>query len=492
MSNVYSLGLNGGLYLGTSALQAAQVSINTTGNNISNVNTPGYARERADLTENTTVLTGNEVGSGVSVSSIEGLRSTMLDNLVQQSLGNSGYADNNATLTSTVQDALGETFTPESSSSTSTTVATGSGAIQSAMTTFFTDLQNVANSPTDTTVRAVAVQDGQQLTSALSGAYSRLQNTQSQVASDAKSLTTQINQLSSSIATLNQQIVKVQAASGQPANDLISTRQADIESLSSLVNVTTAQQSDGSVTVSLADSPSVILVQKGDSNGTGNTQSLSATFDPTATTPLTISASSAGVLDADVPSGGSLGADLNVANNVIGSPAADGNTGLLGALDGVASSLISAVNSQNASGYDLHGNAGGDLFSGTGAADIAISSNVQADPSLIAASSSATGTLDGSNALAMSKLINNANILPAFQSTVSDLGQTVSNAATAQTQQDAVTQQFKTQRDSVSGVSMDEEMTNLINFQNAYEASARFINTISSLYNTLVNNTGTP
>jgi flagellar hook-associated protein 1 FlgK len=491
MSNVYSLGLNGGLYLGTTALAANQVSINTTGNNISNVNTPGYARERADLTENTTLLTSNEVGSGVSVSSIQGLRSIMLDNLVQQSLGNSGYADNNATLTSTVQDAMGESFSAESSSSTATTVATGSGAIQSAMSTFFTDLENVANSPTDTTVRAVAVQDGQQLTSAISGAYSRLQATQTQVASDATALTTQINQLSSSIANLNLEIVKVQAASGQPANDLISTRQADVESLSSLVNVTTSPQSDGSVTVTLADSPSVILVQKADSNGTGNTQSLSATFDATANTPLTISASASGTLDAGIPSGGSLGADLNVANNVIGSPGADGNTGLLGALDGVAASIMSAVNTQNADGYDLDGNPGGDIFSGTGAADIAISSAVKSDPSKIAASSSATGTLDGSNALAMSKLINNADILPAFQSTVSGLGQTVSNAATAQTQEDAIAAQYKTQRDSVSGVSMDEEMTNLINFQNAYEASARFINTISSLYNTLVNNTGT-
>ena len=63
----------------------------------------------------------------------------------------------------------------------------------------------------------------------------------------------------------------------------------------------------------------------------------------------------------------------------------------------------------------------------------------------------------------------------------------MSNAATTQSTQDQVTKQLQTQQNSVSGVSIDEEMTNLINFQNAYSASARFISTISSLYDTLSN-----
>ena len=68
---------------------------------------------------------------------------------------------------------------------------------------------------------------------------------------------------------------------------------------------------------------------------------------------------------------------------------------------------------------------------------------------------------------------------------VSGMGQTVSTAATNQTTQDQVTQQLQTQQNSVSGVSIDEEMTNLINFQQAYEASAHFITTISGMFTTL-------
>jgi flagellar hook-associated protein 1 FlgK len=423
---------------------------------------------------------------GTQISNIENLTSNLLNSLVQQSLGAQGYADNQASMTSTVQDALGEQFSSASSSSTSGTTQAGEGPIQSGLTTLFTDFENLANDPTSATARQVLVQDAQSLTSSINGAYQRLQSTQAQIGSDASSITTQINQLSGQIAGLNQQIIEVQA-SGANANSLADQQEADIEQLSSLVNVTATPQSDGSVTVALADNPSVVLVSGADSNGQGTTQSLSVTYSATSNPPLTVSGSTTGTLGAGVPSGGSLGSDLDVANNVIGSPAANGNTGLLGQLDGIAASLISAVNTQNKAGFDLSGNAGGTVFGGTGAGNIAVSAGIISNPSTIAAASTSGDTLDGSNALALSQLDNNSGILPAFQTMVSDLGQTVSTAQSQQSTQDQITQQVQNQRSSVSGVSIDEEMTNLINFQQSYAASARFLSTISSLYSTLLN-----
>jgi len=144
------------------------------------------------------------------------------------------------------------------------------------------------------------------------------------------------------------------------------------------------------------------------------------------------------------------------------------------------------VNTQNKAGDDLNGNAGGTIFTGTGAASMAVNSSVVNNPSLIAASDG-SGSLDGSNALAMSQIQNSSSIVPAFQTMVANLGQTVSTAQNNQTTQDQVTQQLQTQQASVSGVSIDEEMTNLINFQQAYEASAHFITTLSGLFSTLEN-----
>jgi len=476
--------------MGAQALQANQIAIQTTGNNISNVNTTGYVRQRANFATDVQDTSTGEIDYGTQVTSVENLTSNLLNTMVQQTLGSQGYADNQSTLTSTVQDALGEQFTSNGSSSTSATTQAGEGAIQNAMTTFFTDFQNLANNPTSTSARQVLVSDAQTLATSISSAYQRMQSTQSQVASDASSITTQVNQLSTKIASLNQQIVTLQA-SGTSANEEEDARQSDIESLSSLVNVTATTQSNGMVNVALADNSGVVLVNGIDSNGTGTTQSLSTTYSATGNPPLTVSGSTTGTLGAGVPSSGSLGSDLDVANNVIGSPAANGNTGILGQLDSVASALITAVNSQNAAGYDLSGTKGGTFFSGTGAASIAVSSGIVSNPSTIAASGTAGSTLDGSNALAIANLqTNNAAILPAFQTMISNLGETVSTAASNATTQDQITTQVQDQRNAVSGVSIDEEMTNLINFQQSYAASARFLSTIASMYDTLLN-TGT-
>jgi len=475
-----SIGLNASLLMGSQSLNAQQQAIAATGNNISNINTPGYARQRANFVANDMTGSGGEMDMGTIISSIQSLRSPLLDSLVQQSLGSQGFADNAASLTSTVQTALGEQLT-SSGSSTSTASVT----IQDALTSFFSSLQALTSTPSDGTARQVVVTDAQSLSSAINGAYQRLQQTQSGIATDASSITTQINQLSQSIASLNQQITQTQAASGETPNELIDTRQADINTLSGLVNVTATTQSNGSVTVALADNPAVVLVNGPDGAGAGTTQSLSVTYNANAAVPLTVSASTTGSLGTGVPSGGSLGSDLDVVNNVIGSPGASGNTGLLGSLDTFANQIISQVNTQNQAGFDLNGIAGGAIFTGSGAANIAVNANVVGNPSLIAAGNG-SGPLDGSNALTMSQIQNNAAITPAIQTLVANLGQTVSTAQSNQATQDQVTQQLQTQQNSVSGVSIDEEMTNLINFQQAYEASAHFITTISGLYSALI------
>ena len=106
------IGLNGSLLLGAQSLNAQQSAIATIGNNISNVNTPGYARQRANLVTNVQNGAGGEMDMGAAVSDIESLRSPLLDSLVQQSLGSQGYADNQASLTSHGADFPRRTISP--------------------------------------------------------------------------------------------------------------------------------------------------------------------------------------------------------------------------------------------------------------------------------------------------------------------------------------------------------------------------------------------
>ena len=241
MSSINSLGLNGALLLGAQSLNNQQTAITTIGNNISNVNTPGYARQRVNFVTNQSNGPAGEIDLGAQIASIESLHSPLLDSLVQQSLGDQGFADNQSNLTSTVQTSLGEQVDSSSSSSSSAAVS-GSGPIQDALSSFFSALQNLASTPTDPTARQVVVTDAQTLSAAINSAYSRLQQTQSGIASDASTVTTQINQLSQNIADLNKQITLSEASSGSTANNLRDTRQADIQSLASLVNITSTTQ----------------------------------------------------------------------------------------------------------------------------------------------------------------------------------------------------------------------------------------------------------
>ena len=217
--------------------------------------------------------TGGELDMGATISSIESLRSPLLDSLVQQSLGDQGYADNQASLTSTVQTALGEQLESSSttSGSTSTATVTGSGPIQDALSSFFTALQTLATTPSDPTARQTVVSDAQTLATAINGAYSRLQQTQSGVASDASSEVTpdQPALAEHRLAQPADHASRRQRRAAPPTT-CVDTRTADINSLSSLVNVTATTQSDGTVTVALADAPSVVLVNGNDSNGAGH------------------------------------------------------------------------------------------------------------------------------------------------------------------------------------------------------------------------------
>jgi flagellar hook-associated protein 1 FlgK len=166
-------------------------------------------------------------------------------------------------------------------------------------------------------------------------------------------------------------------------------------------------------------------------------------------------------------------------------------------LDDVATQLITSVNALHQSTganptYDANGNPGGAFFAGTSAADISV---VISDPALLAASRQPPGAAgpsrDGSNADALSALggaTTGANAT--YHSLVVNLGIASSNASLRATTQNNVTNQVDDARESTTGVSVDEEMTNLVTYQRAYEASGRVLTAVDQLLDTLINRTG--
>jgi flagellar hook-associated protein 1 FlgK len=175
-------------------------------------------------------------------------------------------------------------------------------------------------------------------------------------------------------------------------------------------------------------------------------------------------------------------------------------SGFIDQLDTFAKTLVDTVNAQHALGFDLNGVAGGDFFApitatAGAAANVQVDSAVLADPHLIAAAQSAAGAPgDNRNAQALADLqtsvqaaLGNRTFKDYFVHLVSDVGQQLQTSQDTNEFQRALFDQTQARRESLSGVNIDEEVTNLIKFQRAFEAASRVISVGDEMYETLVN-----
>ncbi len=286
----------------------------------------------------------------------------------------------------------------------------------------------------------------------------------------------QVNQLTGQIAGLNQQIQEV-ANSGDSPGSLQDQRDQDLTNLSQLIDTAVIYNNDG--TVSVTTTNGALLVS-------GNQSDALTTQINTSTGMHDVYA-----LGTDISSqisGGELAGYINARDSSI--PSAQSS------IDNLAAGLISAVNQQQTAGYDLNGSQGVNFFTpftpstaGSNAGAAATMSVAITSPDQVAASSSATTTGDNSNATAMANL-QDAQVVSGqtagdyYSNLIDQIGNQVSDASSEQEAVGLVLQQLDNQQSSISGVSLDEEATNLIQYQQAYEASARVISTIDELNQT--------
>ncbi len=162
-------------------------------------------------------------------------------------------------------------------------------------------------------------------------------------------------------------------------------------------------------------------------------------------------------------------------------------------LNTLASTFITQVNTIQNAGYNSNGATGNTFFTGTDAATISVNAALRNNSSLLQISNSATNTGDTSLALQISQLstatqsaLGNETFSSSYDATVAGLGSALSNANTQASNQAAVSNMLATQRSSVSGVNVDEEMTNMITFQRAYQASAQVVTTVNTMLGDLL------
>jgi flagellar hook-associated protein 1 FlgK len=463
------MGLSIGLDTAVTGLRAAQLAIDTTAHNVANANTEGYSRQEvlfraippARSRWRNPGVPLQDIGLGVDASRIRRLRDALLD--VQYRDVRRGYDQYQAEAAALRR---AETALSEPSDL----------GLQQQLVRFFNTFRDLAAHPEAIAARAATIEQGVTLSTAFQRTYALLaaQRTDLDAAVDVK--VQEINEKAQEVAALNQQIQLVTLAGGTP-NDLLDRRDLLLDDLAGLAGVTVQDGPSGAVDVLIGGRKLVDGV-------TANT--LAAVPDPGNNNFKKV-VWAADNADAGITAGEVAGIirarDVHV-------------TGLMTALDTLAGALIAAVNARHQSGYGLNGATGLNFFTGSGAADIAVNPTLQGSPESLAAADTPgePGNPNTARAIAAVQdalLMNGgtATLDDYYRATVAALGVSASQAEAQMNGQEAVLKHIDAERQAVMGVSVDEEMSNLIKFQRAYQAAARVISTVDEMLDTLINRT---
>jgi flagellar hook-associated protein 1 FlgK len=426
-----------GLQTALSGLIAEQTALDTAGNNIANANTEGYSRETA-LLEPDSPLTipalsshtglGAQLGTGVSVTTITRVRNEYLDAQYRSQNSSLSSATANAEVLEQAQSAFNEP---------------SSAGIAAQLSNFWSAWNSLATSPTEEAAKQAVVAAGEQLATTIKQLGSQLSAISSEVTEQYEALTGpsgEVASIAEQVAQLNGQI-KLSEEGGIPPNEMLDRRDALLDKLSSLANITVTEEPDHMDTVTFGEAEKPLV------EGTKFNW------------PQELTASS----------GGRLGALLSLT-----SPEG-ALTQLQSSLDGVAQTLAATVNEHVATPF----------FSGESAATLAVA--VKSSEVSAAGTEEAAGANKVAQAIAA---LRGGAAEKDYAALVEKVGSDVQGAKNDESNMQTTVTAINDQRQSVSGVSLDEEMTNLITFQRGYQASARTLTAMSEMLETLIEHTG--
>lgn len=451
------------LSIGRQALLANERAIGVTGHNIANVNTPGYSRQTPVMTASRPDQEG--FGNGVELRSV--LRS--VDGFLEARGLTSASSLAGATTGRQLLDRLQALF------------PVGDEGLGTALADFFTAANGVANNPQDLAVRNELLETGRTLAAQLRNAAGGIAQLQREADQRLGQAAFDANATLQDIAQLNREIIAAERG-GRETNDLRDQRQIALGELAKQLSIQVVEQEGGGVNVFTSSGQGLVI-------GT-EPATLASELDPGELgldgNPLSrvgIVARDGNVISLSGEVGGTIGTLFTLRDGTLADDAA--------ALDLFATNLRDAVNAvqTNALGRDLDGNVGTALFSGTGAADLTVALD---DPRGIAAARG-TNLADNANALALVSVqrqtfpaLGGATLGDYFGSLHARVGQEARRADTAATIEENVAAGLSAQRDAISGVSLDEEFTNLIRYQRGFQAAAQLINVSNVLLDDLI------
>jgi flagellar hook-associated protein 1 len=447
-----------GLDSAKQALAAQQFALSITQRNVANANNEAYTRQDA-VFEDVSEFGGATVGVQTS-------RDQYIDYRISQELQSLGKQQTTYSALQQVDVIFNEN--------------SGQG-LQKALSEFFNSFSSLSVNPEDLNLRRQVLSKASILTAEFHRLNSGLQQLQASTDSSVKSAVDEINSIASRIATLNKQMPP--ASGTVQAFAIRDERQKLLENLSSLIDLSYYESESGSLVVMTRQGG---LLVSGEDNF------------PLDAAPLAgsnfLGVQLAGADITSTIQSGKLGGLIEVRNKI---------AGYIGSLDDMAAAMAERVNEQHALGFDLNDDPGGDLLSfttvgpglNTGAArtiEVAIS-----DPKEIAASDAvgAPGSNKNANLLFAIKdekfiKLSDETANQFYASLIYSIGSDEKTADDNAATQTSVLAQLKNYRNSLSGVNLDEEAINLIKYQKAYQASAKFATVLDALSQDILNMLG--
>lgn len=510
-----TLGSFQGLELARKALFAQQGALYTTGHNIANVNTDGYSRQRVNFVTDSPFPQPSrfmpnipgQVGTGVNIGTVQRVREHFLDMQYRAENSRAQYWDTKSEAIKRMENLLNEP---------------SEEGLNTQMDLLWQSLEDLVNDSDNSGARSVVAQRALAFTETFNHLSKSLQAVQKDLKDQIDVSVKSVNSLMEQIHNLNEQIKKIEPHA-MLANDLYDERDRLIDNLSEYMNIKVTYSSSGGNALDIADglasievldssgnsfNPPVILVDASDKDNLSFNEFEVGYNDKGYVSSLTLD---------DVDDDGNP-IKRNVLNGVMSSDGRlnglmdsfgvnDGEDNLypamLAELDKMADTFAKAFNALHLQGVDKNNNQGEVFFvtkDGTTeftAENITVSDDIVKNPDKIAAAAPGGGTNNGDNAFALLDLfdqplngLDNTSIRQHYISVIGDLGVKGQKANTMKNSTETLRAQINHSRMSVTAVSLDEEISNLIKFQHAYNAAARSLTAVDELLDKVINQMG--
>lgn len=457
--------------VGKRSLQNSQTALQTVSHNIANKSTEGFSRQRVELQTNVPIGEGNiRIGMGARAGQISRTNNPWLEKQIQKEQTSMGFQDGRAESLARVEQVYNEQVNK---------------GLNQYMTQFFNSFRELSNNPESLASRTMVREASMQMAEDFKRVNTQLRDIQDDVDGQIVNLAEQINKMTKEIATLNEKIVQVEIQ-GIPANDERDRRDLLLKQLGEKVEISWAEGSNGQVSVTAGNT--AILV-----SGSSATDLKAKRTAERNRVEIFYSQDEYGS-DFKLTNnfkGGKIGGLLDVRDSII--------EDALKNVDELAYNLAKEVNTLHIEGHDRYGKPGVLFFEMpeqmAGASEkLSVNQTIMQDVGRIAAGNKPGAQGDNTISNMISSLQHRqvmqdgtATFDDFYNSRVGELGTITQRARSTQEAQKSILEQMSGIRESISGVSLDEETTKMIEMQKMYDASARVIRTADEMLDTVLN-----